>query len=407
VQGLVDTSADVTLGQVTFYSPQHRRFISDPDVGTFADEAELFSTPLDRCYLNATVVVEEIDREIATANAVGLIERALDLLQTFARVDIGLEVAKQSCLVLELDGSVAGLTFGKPNPEGIEKMKHHRSLPLSELYERIDPVVAERTATYLFSDPSLQTSTQQKIMYSLRAYRKAENAAIAEDRLLNYWIALENVLTFDRPILQPKADRESKLFIAKHIVSHLQATAFIYEVGWNLHLHLATLWMSTRDGKRVLVLPSELAEKCCLNLEKAGTVSLTSLLENLDALAAVIGPAAIRERVLYVKRFYGDSAFAKEEIEQYIATTQHDVQRIYRLRNKIVHNAHYDNMVLPYYVERVRRYTGRLLAQVLSDASGPGSQTIEGIVLAYYGRIERLLEKLKQSHRLDFLRDDW
>ena len=87
-------------------------------------------------------------------------------------------------------------------------------------------------------------------------------------------------------------------------------------------------------------------------------------------MAKAVDRAIIREKIEDTLGFYADTTFAKKLIESYLKEIKNDVLLLYRYRNKIVHNAHYDNTILPYYVEKIRRYAGDLLRTVIERYSG-------------------------------------
>ena len=105
----------------------------------------------------------------------------------------------------------------------------------------------------------------------------------------------------------------------------------------------------------------------------------------------------------HVHKFYSDNSFAKKQIEEYTQSVKDDIVLTYRYRNRIVHKAHYDRIILPYYVEKARKYAGDLLRTVMHEYSLEPKLSTDEILLGQLIKVNRIIEKLNKNVKINFL----
>jgi hypothetical protein len=96
-------------------------------------------------------------------------------------------------------------------------------------------------------------------------------------------------------------------------------------------------------------------------------------------------------------------AWAKDDVTSRVRATKDELLMLYRLRNRIVHNAHYDNSLLPLWIEKARRYAGNTIRQVLHDLFVGRERSIESSLLRYHVALARVQERLEKGMSVDFL----
>ena len=57
-----------------------------------------------------------------------------------------------------------------------------------------------------------------------------------------------------------------------------------------------------------------------------------------------------------------------------------DILMIYRFRNLIVHNAHYDSTLLPYFVWKIKIYAGNLIRELIKETTETNSELKEQFI---------------------------
>ena len=75
---------------------------------------------------------------------------------------------------------------------------------------------------------------------------------------------------------------------------------------------------------------------------------------------------------------------------------------IYKYRNEIVHNAHYENTIIPFYVKKAKRYSGNLLREIIKQYSKE-KMNIEKIVTKYLVNYKNFTQKLEQNQNRNII----
>jgi hypothetical protein len=217
----------------------------------------------------------------------------------------------------------------------------------------------------------------------------------------------KNKLNVGNILLNDKT-KETKYSLIKELVPYFVISNYLYEVGRDLYWYLRNIYNSFYGTLkiRVLDLPDNVVKACNLNPPDGSIVRLEEFIGNLTLLIDHIDRKIIKDRIIFTKEFYTDKQFTKEQISKQIDDTKDDILLIYRLRNKIVHNAHYDNIILPYYVEKIRRYSSIVLRKVIYKHYKNKSLTIEEILMSQYVKTNCLLEKLSNNLNVDFFNLD-
>lgn len=350
-----------------------------------------------------------VDVEAGILKAAEIADKALDIVRTRFKAELRLKVVRESYVVLRKNGTHRGsASSGNESP----LIKHAMAIDFRDFSE--DPEILEtfkKTATYLFLTKDVQSSLEQKISDCIHWYRKGEEADRLEDKLLHYWIVMEKIFTFSafsRPLIKGNEKIELKITLISELLSACVAFAFIYRLGWTLYSYLRGLVGSDLQrflGGTSLTLPKELVEKCCLQTDFSGRVYLKNIVENLSELSKAVDKRLVRNRIMHAKHFYDDGAFAKREIEKIVARTKEDVLLIYRYRNSIVHNAHYDPSLLQPFAEKAAELAHLALAMLIKEREDQPAITVEEIFVSKHCEVQRILERLDKNLPVDFLDD--
>jgi hypothetical protein len=402
IQG-IKGDIDLNIGKVNFYNPKVKRYLKNDDLGQFDHEA--FHTNLENYFINAAVRIPLIDIETAKLLAVEEIEKALDLLRSYYIMETNFEFNSDNYLIVDLEGrEVAG---GSSITDQHIWYKHRMSLdierdkPNNELED-----IFENVSKFLIKPIVQQSDVERKIIYSMHWYRKAEEAKRHEDKLLSYWIAIENLMEEDtqfKDILNVKKERIKKSTLAMEAIACNEISHYIYNIGWELYEYLRGLLRTHSMGEIKLKLSNELIEKASLRPSEKSTVYLKTFIEALPYLKEEINNELIREKIDSVNNFYASSKEAKLVIDSQLKDIKDDILLIYRYRNKIVHNAHYDYTILPYYVQKAKKYTSRLIRHIVDTYKKNSNIRIEDIYLSQHVKIKTLIDKLDKDIEVNLL----
>lgn len=407
VEGLKGDSLDITIANVNLYSPKTKRYIktipgNNPDS---LRNDELFGSQEEACFANAAVRLNEFDATASEKAAVEQIEKALDLFRTFVTSDVPFKVLANHYIRVSPDGEYWG--SGQRGASSHDPAyKHFRSIDLGKLAgHAFEDRFLESAGEHLFQDKT-SDSAGLRIAHSLHWYRKAEESQTSEDRLLGYWIVLENIVSVersDRNVLLPEKEKETKFSLIREIVPALDACVHISTSAAYLYQLLVGLLTSSTNGRPHLTLPDELLEKSLLRVPPGSSVDLATFVSHLGAVADAIPRKVIKDEVVRVQKLYSDVTWAKEELSGRVRATKDELLMLYRLRNRIVHNAHYDNSMLPLWIEKARRYAGNTIRQVLHDLFVGRERSIESSLLRYHVALARIQQRLEKGVPVDFL----
>jgi len=248
-----------------------------------------------------------------------------------------------------------------------------------------------------------QTDLENKITQSLRWYRKAKEAPTVEDKILAYWIVIENFMNVPDDVLNqlvPTKEKSSKFMLAKEVIASLNTQNVFYRYGWELFHYLRTLTLSSQGGRKLLDLPEELMKRTGLSVEH-GKIHLQPFINELGSISQEVDREIIKEKIIFAKKFYeNENHLQKEMLELWKRNTEDEMLLLYRLRNQIVHNAHYDYTILPFYVEKARVFAGQILRHAIQENHQDSSIDLETMALKVIIDLQIMIERLKNNETL-------
>jgi hypothetical protein len=391
---------DFDFGIVNFYSPNIKKYIKNKDYS----ESEFFQRDKTKNYINAAVKVKDIDFISSRNSAIELIEKSFDLLKPYLYInkEIKLKVKSMNCIVVNKTGREVRSSFRREWNYQSEysfyyDLNKHRLKSEKTLYSLFKSI-----NKFLYKPKEEQNIIQSKLSYSLHWYRKAEETNNLEDKLLNYWIVVENILSRDigEDIL-PDNIKVTSFSTIKEIFPYIEILNNVYQIGADLNNYLYHLYNNKVNDKRYLELPEEIAKKCMLT-PTTESILIKDFINNLDLLERNIKKRNILEKISSTKKYYFDIDYAKRFILEQISSLSDDILLLYRLRNKIVHRAHFDNKILPYYVEKMERYSNILLREVIFSYSKNNELTLKEIIANRYTNAKIIINKIKDNIAIDF-----
>lgn len=397
IEGLIGIG-DWIIRDVHFYSPVEITYIQD----SFRDKKELheefFHGTEENHYINAAVQVEVLDVASGKIKAVEKIEKALDMIRCYYTSEVNFEVITEEYYVVDKNGRNISSSFTVSKRQGWYKW--HSSF----LMDRVSEDFFNMANHNSINDSSSQTTLENKISQSLRWYRKAEEAPTMEDKLLAYWIVIENFMNVSEDAIAKMVntkEKSSKFLLAREVIAALDTKTVFYQYGWELFHYLRRLTSSSQGGRKFLSLSEEIMEKTGLNIEQ-GKVYLQPFINNLDSLEMEVTRDIIKEKISIAKKFYkNENQLQKTMLETWKKNTEDEMLLLYRLRNKIVHNAHYDYTILPFYEEKARIFAGQILRYAVEQHYQDSSIDLESLSLKAIVEINIMMERLKNNETLD------
>lgn len=215
------------------------------------------------------------------------------------------------------------------------------------------------------------------IFDSLHFYRKAKESDSQEEKLLNYWIALER-LFLDFDTFESKFDRTC------NFVQSILLERFIFQNGWNCYniidnlLRTSTIQISKELQKKANIGPS---------LNYPTTIKLQDFIDSIPEIIEYSRNLVANDIMQNVQKFYYNHKFASKEILDKKEEIRNVLLMIYRQRNQIVHNAKYDNTLIEYNIAQVQSITTIVLSVLLNEINEYCS--IKDVALDFYIKSEQ------------------
>lgn len=206
--------------------------------------------------------------------------------------------------------------------------------------------------------------------------RKGQAASEDVDRLMNYWISIENLfkksdLSNSNWFETTKGKKEYVIEVIKNVLSKHYALSEVYRSAWNIHRYFAT--PSIFAEQRI---PHSLKVAAGIDNNPVGTVYLKDFISHLAELKPYAENQMVLEQIDKTLKFYSDPKFAKEVLQERLAYAQDEILLLYRMRNKIAHDGSTQSPSLPILARTAKGYAFSLLDYVihacLREWSQPG-----------------------------------
>lgn len=387
VEGLKG-SVDIKIGNVTLYSLDKKKIIENDK---YNEENILEkSTKETHNFIQAAVEVDYLMPKSSLAIAINKLENILDLITCHYNLKTPLEIDTSRYIIVKNGRSITSTFSRKKNDNFI---KYHDSLNLNENALSLEKLI---NFDNIFQSKESMTLAISRIVNAVHWYSKAEQSTREEDKMLNYWIAIENLFNYEFDIKDDiLKNNKTKIQLIQEIISSSHIFIFKYQYGWeffNIYSHLIL------NNKRPDI-PQDLINKSGLSCE--GYIYLKDFVNSLEDLIRYEKDILYSQEMENILKFYTENKFALDTINSQIELIEDDILMIYRFRNLIVHNAHFDNALLPYYVLKIRNYSGYLIRNLLPKLNENNS-TLSKEMINFYIEKEIFLKKLEENKYIFF-----
>ncbi len=382
---------NLSLHNVTFYSPENKKFVKEDPQN---DEDLQLQKDAKEKYVQVCVKVKYLTPESSLIEALTTVEKAIDLLNCFYNTKDKIEINHSKYIIVQ-DESIIHSSWSRDKNDKALRLRN--SLNLNRYVEYMQELNAYN---FIFNE---ENKTVSKLSNAIHWYSKAEHSSRQEDKILNYWIAIENLFNTEFEILKNDLlDKNARtLRLIQSIISSNQIPSFVYDYGWEVYRYYS-------DSKhlRHSQLSDEIIEKANLNIKDGETVYLKKFINSLSDIKKVEKNQFWYEKLDNLIKFYKDFPFTIKVIHEQTKLIEEDILMIYRFRNLIVHNAHFDNALLPYYTWKIKEYSGNLIRELLNLLKHDNS-SLSNLLINIHLTKEKLLTDLKNNNANLFPDEDY
>jgi len=326
LRGLKGDDVNLFIGNVQIYSPKKTRLIQDSGTG-LGDIDETFnaSSGSHITYCNAAVSLDVLDSEYAKMEAIQTLENTLDIIASkYTYYKVPLSINTSQYYVINQDGEIRQ----KTSSNTLEVLIYQDSI---ELHNSKFP--SEVFAQQVSKDQISQID--KKIFESMHWKRKATESDEINEKVLWHWVSLENI--FERKSCStPKTIFES--------VSKILAKKYIYDFAWKYYWKLESCANGRGDLQHYranIILPQDLSNIVGFNAKEGQEIKLKNLIDNIAQIQKHIdADSLLSEQLHYLNELFTDSKKFEELLKKFQDIFFEKLVYVYRMRNKIVHNAH-------------------------------------------------------------------
>lgn len=245
------------------------------------------------------------------------------------------------------------------------------------------------------------------IIDSLYFFQQGLDNQNNEIKLLNYWISLENLFANFKPDILDQNNNCTKFDQISLFVSKFIAYRNIYHFGWEIYYYIDKLQRNIHRSFDCvysdLILPEKLIEEANLTpqniFDAPDKTYLYKFIDSIDEIIKINNKRPLANILLNdIKQFYTDNKMAEKIIKDKESIISNELLLIYRLRNKIVHNANYNGNFLKYHViqlEDIIHTVLLYLEDIFSKVNN--ATTIQDAFINNYIEEESFIEKLKTN----------
>jgi len=327
IKGIKGDDVNIKIGNVQIYNPKSTRLINNPE----NDSDELFTKKVEygRYYCNGAVTLQIIDTKYAKQEALQILENFLDIISSkYMNYKAPITVNTSQYFIIDNEGNYRG-------SGSTRALTYMHSLKLDNS-ENNNLIYAKKINQNLEIDKKIQASMHSK--------RKAIESNGNHEKILWHWIALEN-------IFYKKSQRTPEVIF--EVVSKLLAKEYIYNFAWKHYHKLEDIELSSHYRLPLRKLSSALKNRIGLTNNKGGKIYLEDLINNLDDIKSQTDEQSLfYEQLQTLQEVYSDNKKCLNLIEKFEKIFFEKLVYLYRIRNKIVHNAHSENNpIFQYYVD--------------------------------------------------------
>lgn len=336
IKGLKGDDVNIKIGNVQIYNPKSIRLFNNPT----EHFNELFEKEIknDIYYCNGAVELDIVDYEYAKEEAMQILENTLDIVAsryTFYKVPILINSMKY--YIIDIEGNEKGMGASRT----WEYLTYENALELDN----------SKYKESVFSKPISKNILEidKKILESMHWKRKAIESNENNEKILWHWVTLENIFT-KHSHSTPKTIFE--------VVSKMLAKKYMFDFAWKHYHKLKEI--ATEDTlffkiKADITLPKMLKDSIGLNAAEGETIYLKNFIDNIEEIKTYLEKEELfYEQLDFLNLVFSNSKESLKLIDKFEKIFFEKLVYIYRIRNKIVHNAHNESSpTINYYVDFV------------------------------------------------------
>jgi len=194
-----------------------------------------------------------------------------------------------------------------------------------------------------------------------------------------------------------EGEKESKVILIQGIASRLLLCHYVYKYGWDVFHELYFLIKYNNLYNEKINISDNVLKKAGLYSESNKEGRMVYLYEFLDNLSEIISSTKdeiILEKLNSINEFYFNNNNAKRKIFTLFNDIKNEILLLYRIRNKIVHNAFYNSPFMEYYINKLQFIVSTIFYNIIDKK---GKEAFEENMIKKYVEYENINNRLEKD----------
>lgn len=398
IEGIMGDYLDIYLNNVNIYNwkTKHKFKIEVQEDKPIMYTAGKF----DENNMHCSIMIETIEKDREFERVKRELDDALDILSLYHNLKCKIKVNYSKYVVFDENKEFIGegMTneFNDDFKRNVNPLNYNYNENNEELSEKYN-----KYSEYILKDYRVSSQT---IKQSIRYYRKAKEAARLEDKILNYWICIENILniiTIDLPnTVLNKNENDIKFNKIHSLVPYVILKNKLILEYWMIYDFFMYNEVDSRNSN-LLILTCDEMKKLQFNV---GKVNLIEFIRHYEILDNKFNLEIVQDIYLKYNKILNDTNILLNYIDSSIGKLKEILLILYRYRNMIVHNAQYDITFSKFYIKQFDLIAGMLLNTLIDEYyKSEGNKKLEDIIIDHYTNNKQLMNVFKNKTLKDWI----
>ena len=392
MRGIVGDFLDIHLNNVDIYNWKTKYKFG---IEIQKDKPAMYSAGnFEKNDIHCSIMIESVGKDSKFEKVKQELDDALDILSFYHNIQCKIEVDYSKYVIFDENREVIG--EGMTN-EFNENFKREVK-PLNYNYNKSNDEVNEEYNKYSKYILNNFSYSSRIIKQSIRYYKKAKEATRLEDKILDYWICIENIfnaINIDLPnSILDKNEKDSKFNKIYSLIPYITLKNRLILVYWKVYEFFMNSDRYARNFNLKILTDDEM-KKLQFNGEEINLIDFIKYYEILDN---KFNLEIIQDIYLKYNKMLTDARITTDYINKSIRKSKDILLILYRYRNMIVHNAQYDITFSKFYIKQFDLIASMILNTIINEYYiNEGNKKLEDIIIYQYTNNKQLAIILKSK----------
>lgn len=392
MRGIVGDFLDIHLNNVDIYNWKTKYKFG---IEIQKDKPAMYSAGnFEKNDIHCSIMIESVGKDSKFEKVKQELDDALDILSFYHNIQCKIEVDYSKYVIFDENREFIG--EGMTN-EFNENFKREVK-PLNYNYNKSNDEVNEEYNKYSKYILNNFSYSSRIIKQSIRYYKKAKEATRLEDKILDYWICIENIfnaINIDLPnSILDKNEKDSKFNKIYSLIPYITLKNRLILVYWKVYEFFMNSDRYARNFNLKILTDDEM-KKLQFNGEEINLIDFIKYYEILDN---KFNLEIIQDIYLKYNKMLTDARITTDYINKSIRKSKDILLILYRYRNMIVHNAQYDITFSKFYIKQFDLIASMILNTIINEYYiNEENKKLEDIIIYQYTNNKQLAIILKSK----------